>query len=70
MTQRPSLTRFLIEQQRGAAALPAELRSLIERVARACKTIGHAVTKGALGEVLGSTNCPDPAPAAWQDRKK
>ncbi|WP_343528574.1 class 1 fructose-bisphosphatase [Sphingomonas sp.] len=52
--QRMSLTRFLIEQQRGDAALPAELRLLIETVARACKTIGHAVSKGALGEVLGS----------------
>ncbi len=54
MMQGMSLARFLIEQQRGAAALPAELRLLIETVARACKTIGHAVSKGALGEVLGS----------------
>ncbi|RJG52736.1 class 1 fructose-bisphosphatase [Sphingobium terrigena] len=49
-----TLTRFLIEQQRLANALPAELRLLIETVARACKTISHAVSKGALGEVLGS----------------
>jgi fructose-1,6-bisphosphatase I len=49
-----SLTRFLIEQQRGPANLPSELRLLIETVARACKTVGHAVSKGALGEVLGS----------------
>ncbi len=54
MMQGMSLARFLIEQQRGAAALPAELRLLIETVARACKTIGHAVSKGALGEVLGN----------------
>ncbi|WP_226018829.1 class 1 fructose-bisphosphatase [Novosphingobium sp. FKTRR1] len=54
MTQRLTLTRFLIEQQRRENALPAELRLLIETVARACKTIGHAVSKGALGEVLGS----------------
>ncbi|MDO7834043.1 class 1 fructose-bisphosphatase [Sphingobium sp. HBC34] len=51
---RTTLTRFLIEQQRQANALPAELRLLIETVARACKTISHAVGKGALGEVLGS----------------
>lgn len=51
---RTTLTRFLIEQQRLAEALPAELRLLIETVARACKTISHAVSKGALGEVLGS----------------
>ena len=51
---RTTLTRFLIEQQRQANALPAELRLLIETVARACKTISHSVGKGALGEVLGS----------------
>jgi fructose-1,6-bisphosphatase I len=51
---RTTLTRFLIEQQREANALPGELRLLIETVARACKTISHAVGKGALGEVLGS----------------
>lgn len=51
---RTTLSRFLIEQQREANALPAELRLLIETVARACKTISHAVGKGALGEVLGS----------------
>ncbi|AYO77147.1 MULTISPECIES: class 1 fructose-bisphosphatase [Sphingobium] len=49
-----SLSRFLIEQQRLKEALPAELRLLIETVARACKTISHAISKGALGEVLGS----------------
>lgn len=49
-----SLSRFLIEQQRLKEALPAELRFLIETVARACKTISHAISKGALGEVLGS----------------
>ena len=54
MMPRMSLTRFLIEQQRGPAKLPSELRLLIETVARACKTVGHAVSKGALGEVLGS----------------
>lgn len=52
--KRSTLTRFLIEQQRNANALPAELRLLIEIVARACKTISHSVAKGALGEVLGS----------------
>ncbi|MDE1917828.1 MAG: class 1 fructose-bisphosphatase [Sphingomonadales bacterium] len=54
MSRAPTLTRFLIEQQREQNTLPAELRLLIETVARACKTIGHAVSKGALGEVLGS----------------
>ncbi|WP_375196331.1 class 1 fructose-bisphosphatase [Sphingobium sp.] len=52
--QSVTLTRFLIEQQRQANALPSELRLLIETVARACKTISHSVSRGALGEVLGS----------------
>lgn len=37
-------------------SIPAELRLLIEVVGRACKTISHAVGKGALGEVLGSAD--------------
>ncbi|AMO24009.1 class 1 fructose-bisphosphatase [Ramlibacter solisilvae] len=54
MTQRISLTRYLVEQQRIRHHLLAELRLLIEVVARACKGISHAVTQGALGGVLGS----------------
>jgi fructose-1,6-bisphosphatase I len=52
--KRISLTQYLVEEQREHNNIPAELRLLIEVVARACKTIGHAVGKGALGEVLGS----------------
>jgi len=48
-----SLTRFLIEEQRAKAQIGADLRLLIEVVARACKTISIAVGKGALGGVLG-----------------
>ncbi|MCP1471152.1 fructose-1,6-bisphosphatase I [Sphingobium sp. OAS761] len=51
---RTTLTRFLIEQQRQAGILPAELRLLIETVARACKVVSFSISKGALGEVLGS----------------
>ena len=47
-----SLTRFLIEEER-AGHVNAELRLLIEVVARACKRISVAVGKGALGGVLG-----------------
>src|SRR5574343_1937639 len=54
MTKRISLTQYLIEQQRGEAQIPSQLRLLIEVVARACKRIAISVTKGALGEVLGS----------------
>ena len=52
--KRISLTQYLVEEQRLNNNIPAELRLLIEVVARACKTISHAVGKGALGEVLGS----------------
>lgn len=54
--KRISLTRFLVEEQRLNNNIPAELRLLIEVVARACKTISHAVGKGALGEVLGTAH--------------
>jgi fructose-1,6-bisphosphatase I len=47
-----SLTRYLIEEQR-AGRINADLRLLIEVVARACKSISVAVGKGALGGVLG-----------------
>lgn len=54
--KRVSLTQYLVEEQRLNNNIPAGLRLLIEVVARACKTISHAVGKGALGEVLGSAN--------------
>ena len=54
MNSRPSLTRYLVEQQRVHGCIPPELRLLIEVVARACKRIAISVNKGALGEVLGS----------------
>ena len=53
-TKRISLTQYLIEQQRGEAQIPAQLRLLIEVVARACKRIAINVNKGALGDVLGT----------------
>ncbi|MBA2962210.1 MULTISPECIES: class 1 fructose-bisphosphatase [Ramlibacter] len=49
-----SLTRYLVEQQRVDGLIPSQLRLLLEVVARACKSISHAVNKGALGGVLGS----------------
>ena len=60
MARRISLSRYLIEEQRsrpardnGNGAIPADLRLLIEVVARACKNISNAVSKGALADVLG-----------------
>ncbi|HTH45094.1 MAG TPA: class 1 fructose-bisphosphatase [Oxalicibacterium sp.] len=52
--KRVSLTQYLIEEQRLHNTIPSELRLLIEVVARACKTISHAVGQGALGDVLGT----------------
>jgi fructose-1,6-bisphosphatase I len=54
--KRVSLTQHLVEEQRLHNTIPAELRLLIEVVARACKTISHAVGKGALGDVMGSAH--------------
>ena len=56
MSSRISLSRYLVEQQRSKGCIPAELRLLLEVVARACKSISHAVNKGALGGVLGSAD--------------
>ncbi|SFU38414.1 class 1 fructose-bisphosphatase [Pseudoduganella namucuonensis] len=52
--KRISLTQYLVEEQRLHNTIPAELRLLIEVVARSCKTIAHSVGKGALGDVLGA----------------
>ncbi len=53
MAPRISLTRYLVEEQRIDGSIPAQLRLLLEVVARACKSISLAVNKGALGGVLG-----------------
>ncbi len=54
MANNISLTRYLVEQQRVDGSIPSQLRLLLEVVARACKSISHAVNKGALGGVLGA----------------
>jgi fructose-1,6-bisphosphatase I len=53
MTTRMSLTHHLIRCEREHGLDP-ELRLLLETVARACKSISYAVSRGALGDVLGS----------------
>lgn len=50
---RISLTHYLIRCEREDGLDP-ELRLLLETVARACKSISYAVSRGALGDVLGS----------------
>ena len=54
MSNRISLTRYLVEQQRDNDRIPPQLRLLLEVVARACKRIALAVNKGELGDVMGS----------------
>jgi fructose-1,6-bisphosphatase I len=56
MTRKISLTRYLVEEQRVDGAIPADLRLLLEVVARACKRISLAVNKGALGDVMGAAD--------------
>jgi fructose-1,6-bisphosphatase I len=51
--RRVTLTQYLVEQQRCEGVVSAELRLLIEVVARACKSISNAISKGALAGVLG-----------------
>jgi len=64
--RRISLTRFLIERQR-AGVINADLRLLIETIARACKAIGFQVNKGALSGSHGSTGITN---VQAEDQKK
>ncbi len=48
-----SLTQYLVEKEREKGLIPSELRLLLEVVARACKRISLAVSKGDLAGVLG-----------------
>ena len=52
--RRISLSRYLIEEQREKHWIEGDLRLLIEVVARACKSISIAISKGALSDNLGS----------------
>ena len=57
--RRVTLTQYLIEQQRHYGKVSPELRLLIEVIARACKAISHAVSKGPLagiGDAMGLEN--------------
>src|SRR5712672_2565918 len=52
--KRITLTQFLVARQRDQALINADLRLLIETIARACKGISTRVNKGALADGLGS----------------
>ena len=45
MKKNITLSRYLVEQQRVDGLIPAQLRLLIEVVARACKRISHSVNQ-------------------------
>ncbi len=49
-----SLTQYLVELQRDKGMIPGELRLLLEVVARACKRISLAVSKGDLAGIIGA----------------
>src|SRR5258706_9798731 len=52
--RRVTLTQFLVARQRDKSLINADLRLLLETIARACKAISTRVSKGALGDGLGS----------------
>ena len=52
--KRITLTQFLVSRQRDKSLINADLRLLIETIARACKAISVRVNKGALSDSLGS----------------
>src|SRR3954466_15849514 len=52
--KRITLTQFLVSRQRDKNLINADLRLLIETIARACKGISTRVNKGALADGLGA----------------
>src|SRR3954463_2513148 len=52
--KRITLTQFLVSRQRDKNLINADLRLLLETIARACKGISTRVNKGALADGLGS----------------
>src|SRR5688572_15269489 len=52
--RRVTLSQFLVSRQRERNLINADLRLLLETIARACKAISTRVNKGALADGLGS----------------
>jgi fructose-1,6-bisphosphatase I len=53
--KRVTLTQFLVSRQRDKSLINADLRLLLETIARACKAISTRVNKGALADSHAST---------------
>ena len=54
LSQRSTLTQFLIEERRRFPEASGDFNALILDVALACKAIARSVAFGALGDVLGN----------------
>src|SRR5262245_65260653 len=54
MARRITLSQFLVARQKDKNLINADLRLLLETIARACKAISTRVNKGALADGLGS----------------
>jgi len=54
MLRRITLTQYLVGRQREKKLINADLRLLLETIARACKGISTRVNKGALAGGLGT----------------
>ncbi|GAB6984907.1 class 1 fructose-bisphosphatase [Nocardioides pyridinolyticus] len=67
LTERSTLTQFLIEERRRHPGSSGDLNSLILDVALACKAISRRIASGALTGVLGSPEATD-APGEQQQR--
>src|SRR3954467_8039921 len=52
--RRVTLTQFLVSRQRDKSLINADLRLLLETIARACKAISTRVNKGALADGHGN----------------
>ena len=54
MTNKVTLTQFIIEQQRGLPSASGTFSMLLNNIVTACKKISHLVNRGNLVGVLGS----------------
>src|SRR4026207_1640126 len=66
--RRVTLSQYLVASQRDKKLINADLRLLIETIARACKGISTRVNKGALADGLGSAAAGDEGPGAGSRR--
>ena len=61
LSNRWTLTRYLIEERRRFPTASGDLNALILDVSLACKAIARIVAFGSLGDSLGAAALPQPA---------